>query len=213
MNNKKSSISGIDANIIVLTSYLGALIFSLFSDIKFIAWLLPLVIYIIERSSEFVKKHAAQSTLLFATYSVISMIIAALSLIAFENTDIHNFDLTNFAGSLLLVSIINIISITALVIVIVFAIICTSKTYHYEDYDIPVIKNYLPKFRKFMDNLMNNNKTSKQDSDIIIEEESEIIMDVEIEDKFANENELLKKKTKKEKDNKNIKKKESDNNE
>ena len=188
LNNKKSSISGIDANIVVLVCYLGALILSLFSDVKFIAWLLPLIIYIIEKSSEFVKKHAAQSTLLFATFSVVSMIISAIGLIGLKNTNIHNFDLTNFAGSILLVLIINILSIASLVVVIVFAIICTSKTYSYQDYDIPVIKNYLPKFRNFMDKLMNNNSKSNQDNDIIIEEESDVIMDVEIEDKFENQN-------------------------
>lgn len=182
MKNKKSSISGIDSNIIVLICYLGALLLSWVDEAKYLAWLLPLIIYIIERDSEFVKKHSAQATLLFAFYSFVSIILTGLFMILFPNTNVFSADLTNFAGSLLLFSTLSMISMLFLVVVCILAIIAVSKTWNYEDYNIPVIKKFISRFRKWMDKLMESNKKEENNSDVIIEEDSEIIMDVDIEE-------------------------------
>lgn len=182
MKNKKSSISRIDSNIIVLICYLGALLLSWVDETKYLAWLLPLIVYIIERDSEFVKKHSAQATLLFAFYSFVSIILTGLFMILFPNTNVFSADLTNFAGSLLLFSTLSMISMLFLVVVCIFAIIAVSKTWNYEEYNIPVIKKFISRFRKWMDKLMESNKKEENNSDVIIEEDSEIIMDVDIEE-------------------------------
>lgn len=211
MKNKKSSISGIDSNIIVLICYLGALLLSWVDEAKYLAWLLPLIVYIIERDSEFVKKHSAQATLLFAFYSFISIILTGLFVILFPNTNVFSVDLTNFAGSLLLFSTLSMISMLFLVVVSIFSIIAASKTWNYEDYNIPVIKKFISRFRKWMDKLMDSNKKEDDNSDVIIEEDSEIIMDVDIEensDKKEDNKDIKKKNINKDK-----KKKEDENNE
>lgn len=182
MKNKKSSISRIDSNIIVLICYLGALLLSWVDETKYLAWLLPLIVYIIERDSEFVKKHSAQATLLFAFYSFVSIILTGLFMILFPNTNVFSADLTNFAGSLLLFSTLSMISMLFLVVVCILAIIAVSKTWNYEEYNIPVIKKFISRFRKWMDKLMESNKKEENNSDVIIEEDSEIIMDVDIEE-------------------------------
>lgn len=211
MKNKKSSISGIDSNIIVLICYLGALLLSWVDEARYLAWLLPLIVYIIERDSEFVKKHSAQATLLFAFYSFISIILTGLFVILFPNTNVFSVDLTNFAGSLLLFSTLSMISMLFLVVVSIFSIIAASKTWNYEDYNIPVIKKFISRFRKWMDKLMDSNKKEDDNSDVIIEEDSEIIMDVDIEensDKKGDNKDIKKKNINKDK-----KKKEDENNE
>lgn len=169
MKNKKSSISGIDANIIVLSCYLITLLLSWLNDTKYLAWLFPLTIYIIERKSSFVKQHSMQATILFGLYSLFSLLYTLSFIILFPNINVFNVDLSNFAGSLLLFSSLSAFSIAILVIVTIISIIATSKTWHYEEYKIPIVNRLVPKCMKIMDKIMQNNK--KEDKSIIIDTE------------------------------------------
>ena len=166
MKNKKSSISGIDANIIVLSCYLITLLLSWIGDTKYLAWLFPLIIYIIERKSNFVKYHSIQATLLFGIYSLFSIIYTLSFIILFPNINVFNVDLSNFAGSLLLFSCLSALSIAILVIITIISIIAASKTWHYEEYKIPIINKLVPKLIKIMEKMMQNHK--KEDKSIII---------------------------------------------
>ena len=173
MKNKKSSISGIDANIIVLACYLLTLLLSWFNEIRYLAWLFPMIIYIIERKSEFVKKHSAQATILFGLYAIFSLIYTIVFIILFPEVNVFNVDLSNFAGYLLLLSSLSAFSIAILVVVTILSVIAVSKTWHYEEYNIPLINKLVPKFRNLMDKIMQNNNSKSKD----------IIIDTEIDDK------------------------------
>ena len=211
MKNKKTSIGGVDANIVVLMCYLGALSLSLFYDTKMLAWLLPLIIYIIERENEFVKKHAAQACVLYFFYSMISLIIVLISIHSFNISNIFTLNLNNFNGSLFMASILSLIAMLIFVVVTVISVIICSKVWHYEDYNVHFLDFFVRRFRKFMDNIIDSNdggkankgndiiisEEIKEDDDVTIEDDSEIIVSEEI-DEINNETKKESKKQKKE---------------
>ncbi len=171
MKNRKSSISSIDANIIVLACYLFSLLLSWLNEARYIAWLFPMIIYIIERKSEFVKKHSAQATILFGLYTIFSIIYTFIFIILFPEVNIFDINLSNFAGSLLLLTTLIALSFAILIVITIISIIAVSKTWHYEEYNIPLVNKLVPRFKKIMDKIMQNN--NKKDKDIIIDTEIE----------------------------------------
>mgnify|MGYP005785153389 CR=1 FL=1 len=164
MKDNKSSISGIDANIIVLLGYLGGLFLSWITSINYFAWLFPLVIYIVEKKSEFVKEQMAQATVLYITTSMITFIFNLIWIIMFPKSYNVGLNLNNFSGSTLVVSTMNILSVTITVLISLIVIITSMKTWYYDNYKIPVISFFVPPFRDLLEKIINNRKNKpKQD--------------------------------------------------
>lgn len=158
MKDNKSSIIGIDANVIVLVGYLGGLFLSWIIGINYFAWLLPLIIYIVEKKSEFIKDQMAQATILYIIVSIIMLIFNLIWIIIFPDSYKLGLNLDNFTGSTLIISTMNILSVT-ITIIITFIVIKTSmKIWYYENYKIPVIGLLIPNFRKILDKIINKNK-------------------------------------------------------
>ena len=164
MKDNKSSISGIDANIIVLLGYLGGLFLSWITSINYFAWLFPLVIYIVEKKSEFAKEQMAQATVLYITTSMITFIFNLIWIIMFPKSYNVGLNLNNFSGSTLVVSTMNILSVTITVLISLIVIITSMKTWYYDNYKIPVISFFVPPFRDLLEKIINNRKNKpKQD--------------------------------------------------
>ncbi|MEW8994255.1 DUF4870 domain-containing protein [Clostridium sp.] len=131
----KSSIGNIDANVMALIAYGAAIVVIFIPGIKIIAWLAPIVIYILEKDSNFVKFHAMQAFLInivgIIFSSIIFMIIGgSLGLMFFRPLAYGAL------GTILLSAIIT--GIVAIVITI-FEIISMVKCYEYKEYEIPLI--------------------------------------------------------------------------
>ncbi|WP_346928505.1 DUF4870 domain-containing protein [Clostridium sp.] len=131
----KSSIGDIDANVMALIAYGAAIVVIFIPGIKIIAWLAPIVIYILEKDSNFVKFHAMQAFLInivgIIFSSIIFMIIGgSLGLMFFRPLAYGAI------GTILLSAIIT--GIVAIVITI-FEIISMVKCYEYKEYEIPLI--------------------------------------------------------------------------
>ncbi len=164
MKDNKSSISGIDANIIVLLGYLGGLFLSWITSINYFAWLFPLVIYIVEKKSEFAKEQMAQATVLYITTSIITLIFNLIWIIMFPKSYNVGLNLNNFSGSTLVVSTMNILLVTITVLISLIVIITSMKTWYYDNYKIPVISFFVPPFRDLLEKIINNRKNKpKQD--------------------------------------------------
>ncbi|MDD2469760.1 MAG: DUF4870 domain-containing protein, partial [Bacilli bacterium] len=71
----KSSIADLDANIVAIISYIGGGVLSFVPGLYYFSWAIPLVIYIMEKKSTFVKKHAIQSLSLQIVSSVLMLIL------------------------------------------------------------------------------------------------------------------------------------------
>lgn len=162
MKDNKSSIFGIEGNVIVLVGYLGGLFLSWIIGINYFAWLLPLILYIIEMKNEFIKEQMAQATVLYIFVSIIMSIFNLIWIIMFPESYKLGLNLENFSGSTLIVSTMNILSVTITIIITLIVINTSMKTWYYENYKIPIIRFFVPKFRSLLFKVITNSKTNKE---------------------------------------------------
>ena len=132
----KSSIGNLDANLMALIAYLGGAVLGFIPGVKYVAFLVPIIIFIIEKESKFVKFHAMQSILLSAVGVVISIILGIIIGIVFA---------TGSYGALAVLSILSIITWLIVIVLFVFFIIAAVKSYKYEIYKLPLIGNWAEK--------------------------------------------------------------------
>ena len=166
MKDNKSSIRGMDANIIVLLGYLGGLFLSWITSINYFAWIFPLIIYIVEKKSEFVKEQMAQATVLYITTSLISLIFNLLWIIIFPESYNIGLNLNNFSGSTLVVSTMNILSVTITVLISLIVIITSMKIWYYENYKIPIICFFISPFRELLEKVINIKKNKESQDNL-----------------------------------------------
>lgn len=162
MKDNKSSILGIEGNVIVLVGYLGGLFLSWIIGINYFAWLLPLILYIIEKKNEFIKEQMAQATILYIFVSIIILIFNLIWIVMFPESYKLGLNLENFSGSILIVSTMNILSVTITIIITLIVINTSMKTWYYENYKIPIIRFFVPKFRSLLFKVITNSKTNKE---------------------------------------------------
>lgn len=132
----KSSIGNLDANVMALIAYLGGAILGFIPGIKYVAFLVPIIIFVIEKESKFVKFHAMQSILLSAVGVVISIILGIVIGIVIA---------TGSYGALAVLSILSIITWIIVIALFVFFVIAAVKSYKYEIYKLPLIGNWAEK--------------------------------------------------------------------
>ncbi len=206
MKDNKSSISGIDANIIVLIGYLGGLFLTWIININYFAWILPLIIYIIEKKSEFVKDQMAQATILYILVSIITLIFNLIWIIMFPTSYNVGLNLNNFSGSTLVVSTMNILSVTITILITLVVVITSMKIWYYENYKMPVIGFFVPSFRNLLDKIISNKKNnnegihlekeiqdSEKEKNDDIEEYEEVTKEIPIKKKVTNKKRKKKK--------------------
>ncbi len=129
----KSSIGNLDANVVALIAYLGSTILGLIPGVKYVAFLVPIIIFVIEKDSKFVKFHAMQAILLSVTAFVLAIVIGILAGILLVAG--------SFVGYSIFLALIWIVAIAILVISIIAAV----KSYKYEIYKLPLIGNWAEK--------------------------------------------------------------------
>ncbi len=138
MNNNvephKASIGGMDANVLALIAYIASAIIGFIPLLRYLAWLAPLVIFMMEKESGFVRFHAMQSFILnlmgaalgFIVTVVIGGIITAA--IGSRHVGAAVFGLAGIVG--LLTTVISLV-------ILIFAVIAMIKAYKYNIYYIP----------------------------------------------------------------------------
>jgi uncharacterized membrane protein len=138
----KSSIGTIDANIMALIVYVAATVVGWIPVVRYVAWLIPLVIFFMEKSSRFVKFHAMQAFILNAVGQALAFILVVVIGGIITATWRNSGGIYGaVAGYGLLVTIVVIISI----ILTIFALIAMYNAYKYKEYHIPVIGNWADK--------------------------------------------------------------------
>lgn len=146
VNPHRSSL-GMDANVMALLCYLAAFILGWIPVIKWVAPIAPLVIFLIEKESPFVKFHAMQAFILQViswAFSVVIGIIVAIAWSSYVYTDLY----TGLGASLGIVGILTGLLTIVGIILTIFAIIALVKAYGYFEYKIPVVGNLAEKFGK-----------------------------------------------------------------
>lgn len=130
-----------------LLCYVAAFVLAWIPIIKYVAWAAPLVIFLMEKESPFVKFHAMQAVILEGVswvFSVVFGIIISASVVA----SYSGFNYAAFSAALGVAGILSVLLVIISIVVTVFAIIATVKAYGYYEYKIPVIGNLAMKFSK-----------------------------------------------------------------
>ena len=131
----RSSLGGLDANIMALLCYLVTFVGGLIPVVKYVAWLLPLVIVFLEKESGLVKFHAMQAFVLNLISFVVTVLITILTVVGAGAAVVAG----SAVATVGVVSVLGVISLVVGIAILVFSIIAMVKSYGYQAYNIPVI--------------------------------------------------------------------------
>ncbi|MGI6169291.1 MAG: DUF4870 domain-containing protein [Christensenellales bacterium] len=130
----KSSLGNIDANILALLCYIVTAILGFIPVIKYVAWLAPLIIFLIEKKSSFVKYHAMQAFLLNLVGLIIGLILGLIFSAIFAAALIANpYGFLGAAG------VVSVISLIVSIVILIFSILAMIGAYKYQEYQIPLL--------------------------------------------------------------------------
>ena len=98
-----------------------------------------------------------------------------------KNLEYIGLNLNNFSGSTLVVSTMNILSVTITVLITLIVIITSMKTWYYENYRIPIIGFFVLSFRNLLDKIIKNKNNKVNDKKL--EEKNNKDNNIDIEQK------------------------------
>jgi uncharacterized membrane protein len=130
----QSSLGNIDANILALLCYIVSAVLGFVPIVKYVAWLAPLVVFLIEKQSSFVKFHAMQAFLLNLAGLAISLILSLIFGLIFAATL-----LVSASGAVAAAGLTGIISLIVSIVILVFSILAMIGAYKYQEYEIPLL--------------------------------------------------------------------------
>lgn len=143
----KSSIGSMEANIMALLCYIVPAVAALIPGIGFIAWLAPLVIFFVEKQSEFVKFAGMQSFVLQLVGAVLGIVVTIIGGV------VGVAAYAGPAGAVAAVGILGVIGAVSFIItlvILVFAIIAIVNAYKYKQYRIPFLSKVADKLAELL---------------------------------------------------------------
>lgn len=164
----KSSIGNVDANIMAIITYIGGSVIAFIPGLYYFSWAVPLVIYIIEKKSDFVRKNAIQSLSLQIISSLIMFVLYVIIGGIIRNSYSGNpwsYVSGIYSGIALVGTIATIISL----IFAVVAIIAIINAYNYREYSIPFIgktNSFIEKTLNMLVNKINPADEKKKDKEV-----------------------------------------------
>lgn len=157
----KSTTFNINANILVLISYLGGLLLTWIRNACYFAWAIPLIVYLTEEKNKFIKHQSAQATFLYLLTSLVS-IISYLLLILVSPNNYNNIYSLIVGGNFIIIAALSIIISAIKIIVTIFTVVAIIKTWNYQEYEIPYLNKLLPKFIKYLE-IIDGKKIDKEE--------------------------------------------------
>lgn len=116
---------GMNANVVVLFVWFGSAIVSVIDPIRGLAFLVPFIIFFIEKDSELVKEHAIQSI----TVEIIGLLIPL---------------------AIWLVPLLGFFTWILSIALFIIAIIACIDGWDYEEYEVPFVQPLAKKIREFL---------------------------------------------------------------
>lgn len=172
IKNHKSSILNMEANQIALIAYLSWIVLAFIPVVNYFAWAVPLVIYFVEKSSDYVRKQAAQAFTLYAIGAIltflVSVVFRAIFVSAFSvNTDNFLDVINNFSAGASAAMIIGAISTIIFIGITAIAVIALIKVCGYEKLNIPVINKITTKLEELIGSKSVQNDEVKEEKTIV----------------------------------------------
>ena len=143
----KSKIGDMDARYMVLIAYFGSIVLGFVPGVKYVAWLIPLIIYFVDKENKFIAFHAIQSFLLSIVAAVIYIIVAIIAVASAAGAVAGAYTLSaagigaGFAGAL----IAGAVAIVVAILVLIFLILAAVHGWKYEIYEIPLVGKWAEK--------------------------------------------------------------------
>lgn len=142
-----SKIGGLDAKYMILIAYFGAAVLGLIPGVRYVSWLIPLIIFLVDKDNKFIAFHAMQALLLEALATVVYIIVG---IIAFAATvaavaSAGFFNPYGFGAGIGAVVVTGVIAVIVAIVIIIFAILAAVKGYRYEIYEIPLVGTWAEK--------------------------------------------------------------------
>ena len=134
-----SSLLSANANIIALMAYVVSTLLGWIPVLKYASFFAPLLIFILEKDSEFVRFHSMQAFLLNVVARVFNVIYSLLVKVSVVGV---MFGIQHIETGLFSIGIASIVFIASLAInlaIFIFSIIAMIRAYQYTEYHIPLI--------------------------------------------------------------------------
>lgn len=139
----KSSIGGMNANLVALLSYISVVILSFIPGISYASFLPPLIIFLIEKDSEFVRFHAMQVLVLGLLGVIFTLLITIVGGIVTAAAITANSGAALLGGF----GLFALISGAVGIVFAVFEIIACVGAWNYKYKKVPIAGNLAEKWR------------------------------------------------------------------
>jgi len=136
-----SKIGNLEAKYMVLIAYFGAAVLGLIPGVQYVAWLVPLIIFFVDKENKFIAFHAIQALFLELVVVIIAIIFAIVAAVAVAGATLSAATLSYgglYAGAGVILAA-TVITAIAGILVLVLAIISAMKGYKYEIYLAPLV--------------------------------------------------------------------------
>ena len=142
-----SKIGDLDAKYMILIVYFGTFILGLIPGVKYVAWLIPLIVFLIDKENKFIAFHAIQAFLLEIAAVIIAIILGIVAFATAMGAAVGAAAFNPYAISASLGAGAAVIIIGGVIgiLFLVCAIIAAIKGYKYEIYEIPLVGKWAEK--------------------------------------------------------------------
>ncbi|HBU11242.1 MAG TPA: hypothetical protein DEB31_00435 [Clostridiales bacterium] len=142
------STTGMNANDWVALLYIITIVLGWIPGAYYVAWVLPLIFYLTEKQSDFVRYYAIQAVAAYVINAIvriiIDIIVTAVSIsLAFSTATFNPFGTIMGSGGIVAASA---IAVIVTLIIMIFCLIALSNAYRYRSYDIPMVSRLAQKF-------------------------------------------------------------------
>jgi len=144
-NPHQSSIGNLNANVMALICYVASVVVGFIPVLRYVAWLVPLALFLMEKQSEFVKFHAMQSFLLHVVGAVLSLVV---SVVLGGIVGAGSLNAATFYAAVGIAGIIGLLITVISIVILVFAIIAMVGAYRYKETHIPIIGDIAEKMSR-----------------------------------------------------------------
>ena len=143
----KSKLGDMDAKYAILIAYLGVIILGFISGAQFVGWIVPLIIYFVDKDNKFIAFHAMQSLLLGVVAAVVYIILAIVIFAATVNAVAGAVTLNAFGlgAGIVAVAIAGVVAVIIAILVLIMLILACVNGYKYEIYEIPLVGKWAEK--------------------------------------------------------------------
>lgn len=149
-----NSSLGMNANIAAILVFAASVVVSWIPFVKYFAWLVPIVFFILEKNSGFVRFYAVNCFVLYAIDAIIAVIFAIITgIVTAAYTPKNIYDLYTYtSGALAAVGIVSAIALIIGIFFLILAILCIVNAYSYKEWEMPILgglaRKLMPMFEK-----------------------------------------------------------------